>query len=61
MVVITSIGKHQYNGNQQHRIISSHHNDFKEWELKGELPHMFSIAHDFFFLNTGAFSLVSSL
>ena len=61
MVVITSIGKHQYSRNQQHQIISSHHNDFKEWERKGELPNMFSIAHDFFSLILGLFSLVSSL
>ena len=61
MVVITSIRKLQYDRNQQYRIISSHHNDFKEWELKDELPHMFSAAHDFFSLTLGLFSLVSSL
>ena len=61
MVVITSIRKRQYNRNQQYQIISSHHNDFKEWELKSELPHMFSAAHDFLSLTLGLFSLVSSL
>lgn len=40
MVLIASVRKHQCNRQQQYRIISSHNNDFKEWEPSSKVSYL---------------------